>query len=178
MGTFETRRHHIGNGLSVTNIGTALELLGENLPVSRNTRVSLVSIEGTVLDAEGPTAVTNAVMLSLFKGGPVVSTVGILSLEVLMSRMIGRQVAGTPANALVVSAKSEFSVDLLGKAYTQELSKGAKSNGLSGWGIAAHASSASYSIFFDISIHFIAEWINGSGSKKSQNTQFDEEENQ
>jgi len=174
--TFENSKHRISNALSVKNIGIAAELLGQLLTVPQNTRVFLTAIEGSVVDAEGPSAVSNALIFGLFKGGSTLG--GWTTLETLMSRHLSRQVVGSPTNALVMMPPAVIDTNLVGRASTQQVSKGANSNGVSGWGIAAVASVASYSIYFDIVIHFIAEWINGSGSKKRANPQFDEEENQ
>jgi len=176
MGTFETRAHRLTNAVTPTSVGATLTELGNHLAVPRATRVFLTSIEGSMIDAEGPSDVTKTLVLGLFKGGTTLPLVW-NGLVLLLARHMARVASGTAANAMVQIPPQVINTNLVGKAYSKELSTGAASNGVTGWGIVALSSVASYEILFDITIHYISEWIGGSGSKKDLDTSFDEEEN-
>lgn len=176
---FETKQHRIAfDALANSNIESgSTQLLGLHLSVPRNTRAHLISVQGSISDNESAVSSTSTTAaLAIAKGGST-PPANWTDLQVIWVGHLRRAGTGTPDNYVNQLAPLVLDYDLIGRAYTLELSKGAKSNGITGWGLYGRSSSQ-YTVQIDITIHYVLEWIGGGGSKKNLNFQFDEEENQ
>ncbi len=164
MATVELRRHRVASATAVNSIGTTVEIVNDFLHVPRNTRAHLVSLSGSLSDAESPTSVTNRLVFGLARSGPAVINSWI-NLVMLWATTLTRSVTGTPANSAFQPQTKDFDKDLQGQADSIILSKGAQSNQLHGWAFSAQSAVASYDIIYDITLNYVLEWIGGGGSK-------------
>jgi len=182
--TFETRQHRVTVGITVTpfTLSTTIKIHGNFLTVPRNSRAHLISIQGSIAEHADTGQADNKAIMGWVKAtitdavAEFPSTNQWANLTVLWSHVNSHVIAGTPANFALVKQGTRVDVNLAGKAFSSITMKGARSNEIQGWCFAGIAD-ANIAMIVDLTIDYVVEWLEGSGSKKDRPWIDDETEN-
>lgn len=166
--TFENISHIIAsdNGVLAVSLGSTITSPYGALIVPRNTRASLTFVHGSVADAEDILESDNRCVIALARVADQLPSTWV-DVERVWSHVMTRSIVGTPANAAILSGGVELEKFLSGQANTSILNTGARSNITRGWALLGISSAGNYSIYADIVLMAVFEWINGSGNKKN-----------
>jgi len=168
MGTLERRSFRFTTGVGEVTLSTTLALISAFLHTPRNTRTSLTHAHGSWVSTESVTEGSNNAIWGIYKGNASVPAVW-SALDILWAVQSKRAIVGTPSNQESHRPGNHFEIEMAGHPNTSDLSKGAASNVISGWGIAGQSSGSDFTMMMDITIEFVDEWLDSGGSKFDQN---------
>jgi len=167
--TFESRSKFLGpdNGVDAVSIQSTIGAIFGTIEVSRNTRTSLVAAQGYIADAEDGLEGDNRCVIALIQFSSADGTVPpFVDSKKVFTIGMARSIVGTPANMTILASGVEIDKNLAGLANTSIQHTGTRSNTPTGWTFVGVSSAGNYSILAGITVSFVDEWLNGSGSKK------------